>query len=424
MAIPEPKNKIEFREQALQNRYDRDTTTSAISVFRYYSLPLIGVLTLVCLAVILWGLLGSVPTWIQGEGILLPLNNQVHSIISPDGPGIVINFHKKPGDSVKQGEVLVTLDKPISRQQIGVAQDKLNATQKIYDRVKKDSEEEYAKRFSQIQTQNAQIRKSIQTRTDFQKKTDDLLKTQGILQLKNLLSHKDFLLNQQNALSFKRQTEELVEKIATNEFDLSQFHNSWEDKLRTLELEILTLKKEINSQQKQLELMQAVKSPVDGVINFLHKTVGDSVTAGEVLATILDPSEILEVVSYVPAKDYELIQVDKRALVSSTLYKKEEYGNIEGKVSFISDLPVSSQEIMATFQNEELVKMFTKDGPVYKIKIQLTVDPSTPSGLVWTSSQGPSKKLPRGILVHSQVSIRERAPVSLIVPALRSLWGR
>lgn len=419
----ETENKIQFRQQALQGRYDYNTMTSAIPVFRYYSFPLLAVLSFLCSAAVLWGFLGSVPTWIQGEGILLPFNNLVQSVISPDGPAIVTAFHHKPGDTVKEGETIVTLDKPTLREQITILQYKLKQTQAIYNKMQENSKKEYAERLSRITTQNEQIKKSIQLQSEFQKNSEDLLAVKKNLQSKHLITNSDVLSQQQNIIIARLQAEDLRERIIGNEFQLSQLSDNWNDKLRNLELQILSLKNDIEVQQKQLELMKAVKSPGDGNINFLHKAVGDSAIAGEILATILGDSKTLEVVSYVPAQDAELIEVGQRVLISPTIYQKEEYGSMEGEVTFISDLPISPQEIMSTFKNEDLVKLFTNKGPTFKIKIKLTSDSSSSTGVKWTSSQGPDKKLSQGTLVHTQVSVRERSPINLIMPAVRSLWG-
>ncbi|MEI8295089.1 MAG: NHLP bacteriocin system secretion protein [Alphaproteobacteria bacterium] len=419
----EAENKIKFRQQALQHRYADDTATAAIPVFRYYSAPLLAVLSLVCSGAVMWGFFGSIPTWIQGEGILLPLNHSVQGVISPDGPGVVIALHNKPGDTVKQGDIIFTLDKPSIRESIIVLGYKLKNTQDIYAKMQEDAKKDNAERAAQIATQNEKLKKAIEVETEFQKNSEDLLKIKKGLQDKHLITNSEILAQRQNTLSSMRQVEEVQGRMLNNELTVTQLLDSWNDKLRNLELQILVMQNDIEVQQKQLELMKEVKSPANGTINYLHKIVGDNVIAGDTLATILEPSETLEVVSYVPAIDAELIEIGQRALVSPTIYKQEEYGNIEGTVTFISDLPTSPQEIMTTYKNEDLVKLFTSRGPTFKIKIKLTEDATSPNKIKWTSSRGPSRKLSQGTLVHAQVSIRERAPISLIMPAVRSVFG-
>lgn len=65
-------------------------------------------LGLVILAVILWGIFGSIPVQVTGQGILLSAGG-IHDVVSP-GAGLIISMPVSAGDVVQAGQIIATLD--------------------------------------------------------------------------------------------------------------------------------------------------------------------------------------------------------------------------------------------------------------------------------------------------------------------------
>ncbi|MDF2867869.1 MAG: putative efflux pump rane fusion protein, partial [Gammaproteobacteria bacterium] len=55
--------------------------------------------------------------------------------------------------------------------------------------------------------------------------------------------------------------------------------------------------------------------------------------------------------------------------------------------------------------------------------IDLIEDQKTYSGFRWTSSQGPNLLIGNGTLATATVTIKEQAPITLIIPALKRFFG-
>jgi HlyD family secretion protein len=103
--------------------------------------------------------------------------------------------------------------------------------------------------------------------------------------------------------------------------------------------------------------------------------------------------------------------------------KKEEFGTVLGTVQSVSDLPVSNAAIKAMLHNDGLVQQFTREGSPILVRAHLMKDPSTPSRLAWTSGRGPDFDIEPGTLVSATITVREQAPVTLILPFLKSILG-
>ncbi len=59
-----------------------------------------------------------------------------------------------------------------------------------------------------------------------------------------------------------------------------------------------------------------------------------------------------------------------------------------GTVTELSKLPISPEGLRLLLNNDDLVRHFSKEGPVFVVRVQLKVDPATRSGYAWTSDRG------------------------------------
>jgi HlyD family secretion protein len=85
----------------------------------------------------------------------------------------------------------------------------------------------------------------------------------------------------------------------------------------------------------------------------------------------------------------------------------------------VSEYPATSQGMLHTLGNEELVKAIAAQGASIELLIDLSVDDSTQSGFKWSSPQGPPVKINSGTLCYGSVKVREQRPFSLVIPALK-----
>src|SRR5262245_39282218 len=80
-----------------------------------------------------------------------------------------------------------------------------------------------------------------------------------------------------------------------------------------------------------------IRSPVDGIINTLDvNTIGAFVQPGAVVAGVVPTSETLLVEARVSPKDVAFIQPNQRALIKITAYDFSIFGGINGKVANVS----------------------------------------------------------------------------------------
>jgi HlyD family secretion protein len=97
---------------------------------------------------------------------------------------------------------------------------------------------------------------------------------------------------------------------------------------------------------------------------------------------------------------------------------------MRAKVTSVSEFPSTQQAMLANLGNQDLVNSFTKmiDTPI-ELRVEILASDKTQSGFQWTSPAGPPGAVQAGTLCQAQITVRERPPISLVIPLLREKLG-
>ncbi len=64
-------------------------------------------LLLICL--VIWGFFGTIPSRVEGRGVLLVENGTVYNTVAPPGGGRIMNIDVKTGQKINKGQVVAIL---------------------------------------------------------------------------------------------------------------------------------------------------------------------------------------------------------------------------------------------------------------------------------------------------------------------------
>lgn len=137
---------------------------------------------------------------------------------------------------------------------------------------------------------------------------------------------------------------------------------------------------------------------------------------GQQVAVIEEGDEPLEAVVFVPAEEGKQLEEGMQVHVSPSTVKAEEFGYMQGKVSSVSEFPVTEGEMFMLLENQSLVDTLRTEEGQLAVNVELLGDPSTPSGFEWSSSQGPPFSLTPGTLSTATFVLGEQRPVNLVLP--------
>lgn len=160
-----------------------------------------------------------------------------------------------------------------------------------------------------------------------------------------------------------------------------------------------------------------VVSLFDGRVDAVLIEEGMLLQRGQNVAVIKEGNDPLQAFVFVPGDQGKQLKKGMKVRVLPSTVKAEEFGSIRGEVTAVSKFPVTEDEMFLLLENQSLVDALrTKDAQI-RVDVKLARDPSTPSGLKWSSSQGPPFAITRGTLCTATFVLGEERPVDLVLPS-------
>jgi HlyD family secretion protein len=432
------------------------------------------------IAFALWGVFGKIPNRAEGRaGILIPRSSVA---IQPREGGRVLALNIRPGDSVKKGQVLATMEFPELETEL---QDKRN-------------------RLADLKAQNRQIgsvqtnRSQLNTSTVEQKRQANLRQIESLqVQLASNQSQREAFLNHLKYLrDFKASTDERLsayndlakegavprigfqsyffqsnqQEVANsvNETQVALDRLKGEDEGLRAQMQALTATNEalttekrgvdledtvsnvtrynaIADQQRDINTLQTTIRANSQIVSLYSGTVEEiSINSGEVVPlsgrigrlAVNNPNTKVNVVALFKVGDAKQLAPGMAVEVIPDLYPRERYGGIVAKVIQVAQQPVTASELSNLVGSQDLAEKLLlgrdkddRDKPipinasVTKVTLELQTDSRTPSGFKWTEGKGAPRAITDGTTADVKAVIEERSLFSYLTPAFRWITG-
>lgn len=153
-----------------------------------------------------------------------------------------------------------------------------------------------------------------------------------------------------------------------------------------------------------------VVSAVAGDVTEILVNEGNVVGPGSELAIVEPLHELATAVIYVPSGEGKAIRIGMGGRLSPSTAPSEQYGQLVAEVINVSRFPVSSQRLQYVLHNDLLVQQIASLGSVLEVTMTVASDPDNPSGLEWTSGDGPPFTIQSGTLASASVIVDAEAP--------------
>lgn len=469
-----------FRKESLERLSSPEQLDQLVQVVgRRAWLPL-GAIGFLLFVAAIWSVVGRIPVTVSGQGILLQPRRVVQ--LQAQGNGMLQELKVKSGQRVKRGDVIGLIDQPELRQQLQqernrladllrqnqdtgalqqlrVSREQMSLTQQrtilqeslrnaqaivpvLRDkglRAIGESRRGLEQRMKIIRESQPKLRQRLEARRKLNQEkliTDDLV----------LEAEREYLdsLTQISDLEAELKNLEVQETDARRQYmeGISTIDNI-RNNIRQVDAQLAQLAqqdletnlgrdnqvREVNRRISQLELQltnqSKITSQYDGVILELGLVPGQTVTTGTRIGSLEaeDPNAKLVNVAYFSDSDGKLVKPGMPVRVTPSIVKRERFGGILGNVTEVTPFPVTVQDMTAVIGNPELAATLANNRAPIQIYTELTPDQATATGYKWSSSSGPPLRLMPGTTTTVQVRIGERAPISYVIPIMRSLTG-
>ena len=389
----------------------------------------------VCLAalsggLLVWALVWPVPTEVIGTGVLLYPNNA--GILNARSGGQVQEVFVKVGERVKRGEVLMQLYLPVLARQL--AQQTGNLRQ--------------LERHNAMLDARDALRLGTETRerdTALAKYADDR-RRYGALQATyaNKLRNLEWLAQREVVAPLSTAVVSAEQGLTSTSVNLDDVKiaekkvlTSYEQVKLSIETQALQRRYQIDDLKREIAVTEAriayegkVQAERDGTVLDLQVIAGQTVGTGQRLGTIGRPEQPnakdrpLKAVAYFSPADARRLPLGLPVEVVPLWNQRGRFGGIVGTVRQVLSLPATEDDISTTIGNPQLAQEIVKHGPVMRSEIELQRDKSSLDGYRWTLSGGSGVfPIRDGLTISTHAYVEWRAPITYVLPGLRSLTG-
>ncbi len=351
-----------FRKESLERLSSPEQLDSLVRITTPVGWLALIAMGLILSAALIWGFLGSIPTIVTGNGILIKTGG-VYEVVAKTN-GQIYDIRIKQGENVTAGQVVARVSQPDLLNQINSANKDLEVFNQQYRFLKDNYRNNNSLNAQYNQMQKTAYLKRIQ---DAKKQLAWLGKKIGDQEA--LL--KDGLITGQELMTTKQQYDAAESDIKQYESQIEQLsvqklssENVNEEKLLNLEQQIRAKQAELNLLRSRHEMNSAILSPFTGQVLSVMSDIGSLVREDTpVLSLQLTGRNIGNLaVTYVTAAEGKLIRTNMNVQLSPAFAKKDEFGYMEGRVLSVSPFPSSPEEMMDTFHNKNLVDELSKNG--------------------------------------------------------------
>jgi HlyD family secretion protein len=363
--------------------------------------------------VLLWSVFGSIPTRIDGDGILIRGGSLRE--IRASGEGTLTGLQVKVNDTVEVDQTIGEIIQQDVQDRVRTAQLKYEEAQREYEAATAEDRATIAQTNANIAGYEAEI---VSVEAQLVAMRDDLASRRELL-AKGLVTKARVQAIEQQVLAL----ESKITGLRAQNNNLRASNRATDQRIRARATGVEMAKLEVERATSSAVAITQVKSTVAGRIIELKKSSGDRVAYAEVVAVVEPPSAVLEPIVYVNSALGKRIHSGMEAQIVPSTVKREEYGFMRAKVSYVGEYPVTPEGVMSAVANAALAQELL--GKVSKIELRAALVPKeeTASGYEWSSSAGPPFKVDSGTRVSMSVVVDRRPPISFVLPILRGTFG-
>lgn len=411
-----------FRAEAVRRLRDPQQLDAALRLTSASSWLALLTLGLVLAAVVAWGFLGTIPFRASGLGVTLRQGSTIYALESPVSARVK-SVDVIVGQVVRQGDRLTELHLPEVEARRESARERLEALQNQLDRqtqfIDRDIQTRRENTEKQINAQRAKMG-ALRERLVY---LEDLERTEQDELNKGYITRKELEDTRTEIYQVRQDLREATIQISTLRAEQTEHENERQQELVNLAERVLEAEGELDEVTANIGADRVLYSPVDGVVTEIAARVGVLVNPGEEMVTVEETGRALLVYAYLPVAKGKKVAKGMRAQVSPTSVERDIYGSIIGTVTEVSELPITETALSEKLGDPQLAQEMLAGGAPIEITIELKRDPSTPSGLAWSSSTGPPTTVTPGSTAYVAVIVNEIRPVDLVVPLYETWIG-
>jgi HlyD family secretion protein len=373
---------------------------------------------------IAWSFLGNVQTKLNVVGVLL--GGEIYEVVATS-QGQLISLNVNIGDFVREGDVIANVEQPELFQQI--EEQKASLKERELDLQQLLS---YGNQDTRLQGQLVQQQRSaIELQTTSENKNLEFLRnqleTEKNLLKQGLITNSQVVNTEQQIEASKNAIERLKSQMVETSSQKLNIGFDLQQKINVNKQRIAETQRRLKHLEERYDLQTNIRSSYAGEVVEVLTDAGIIVGQGTPLFKLKNQNQIagddkLKGVLYIPAQDGKKITEGMDALVVPSTVQPQEYGFMKGKVTYVSDFPITQKGMMMTVKNDQLVQGLLSMGALFEVYVEFEKDDEAFSGFRWTSAKGPKIAINEGTSCTGKITVKSEPPATMVVPALRRFF--
>lgn len=388
----------------------------------WLGLATLGVLILVAVG---WSLVGSIPERVSGQGILIR-SGGVFAVEAPS-EGSVMDLSIRVGDVIAEGQVIGRLARYDLADRIRQGRARVAEQEAEYERLREFGSRDLELQTSRIARSRTNLEQSIQAGERTLAALQERVRNEEALVAQGLLTRQALLGTQQQAEEARERIRAARAELAQLRVQELQVRNEGDARTREGLFRLNEARRDLSLLEQELRLSSEVTSQYTGRVLEVMVEQGSMVARGQPIVTVdLAGRAVgdLEAVVYLPSVHGKKVKPGMEIQIAPSTVKKEEYGFLLGRVTYVSDFPATPAGMRRVLKNDQLVSALSGEDAPYEIHAELFPDPGNASAYRWSSSGGPPIRIQSGTLAGASVVVERRRPIHMVVPQLRRHSGR
>lgn len=411
-----------FRKSALEKLSTPEKLDQLIQITSPKAWITLFTIGLVLATAVSWGFTGRVKTKLNATGVLL--GGEVYDVVST-AQGQLVDLKVKVGDVIAEGDIVASVEQPDIFQQIEEAKASLAERRFELQQMATFGSQDTRLQGELIQQQRISIQQQIESNEknlaflSQQLEIEKGLLTKGLITRTQVVSSEQQIESTQNQIeSLKAQLVQTSSQELNVDFDLKQ-------RTTLLNQRIAQEERRLEQLSERYDTRTNIRSPHSGQVVEVLINDGIIVRPGSPLFKLKNQEVVdgkLRGILYVPSQDGKKLKVGMEALVVPVTVQPQEFGYMKATVTYVSEFPITRQGMMTSMKNEQLVQGMLGLGAPFEVYVDFEKDPESFSSFAWTSAKGPEVTINAGTSCSGKITIKEEAPITLVIPALKKFF--
>lgn len=378
----------------------------------------------ILLTAIFWGIWGSIPSKVSGQGILIKTGGIFD--IATLSSGQITEILVESGDLVEKGQLVARIAQPQLIERLHKARLDLSELQARHADLVAFGSKDLRLQLDYLTQQHQNLTASIEINQQQLKWLEEKVAAQEALFEKGLVTKQSLLTTRQSFYSTREKIDQSRNELKQIDVRILALRNQKQQEMLNSEAQIKEAELHISHLESELELNSKVISPYTGRILEQMANAGEVVGSATPIFKLEltgDNSGKVVAVLYLSPTEGKKVKEGMTVQISPTTVKQEEYGFMIGTITNVADFPSTRQGMMRVLKNDQLVRSLSMEGAPFEVFAELEIDPATVSGYKWSSSHGPATRIFSGTLCQGAVVIQEQRPISMVIPILKQSVG-